>query len=331
MFDLTDYNTFGLSVHAGKGIIIKSLEDLEQVKENEILILGSGSDVLFADDYEGTVLINAIQGLSIERDEERYCVRAGGGLLLDNLIARLLQQDITGLENLSLIPGTVGAAPIQNVGAYGVEIGDYIESVEVYDLDSHQQLIFTRDMCEFGYRTSVFKRNHDRHWVITYVNLTFPCEFRPHLTYPGLKGELLEDAMEIRRRVIELRRRKLPDPKVIGNAGSFFKNPLVDGKTVDRLRVQYENMPVFTADNGMFKLAAGWLIEKAGLRGITHGNAGTWEGTALVLVNRGGARPHEIIALAKYICTQVKLMFDVDLEPEVRIYGRTGEMTWSQL
>lgn len=252
-------------------------------------------------------------------------------MLLDNLIEQLLDKGIFGLENLSAIPGTVGAAPIQNVGAYGVEIGDFIESVEVCDLGTHELLRLSKDECAFGYRTSYFKQHKDKPYFVLYVNFVFPDMFIPRLSYSGLQDKALQDARAVREEVMALRSRKLPDPRFTGNAGSFFKNPVVPAQVAESLREQYPDMPVFTAPSGDYKLAAGWLIDRAGCRGITHGQAGTWEHQALVIVNRGQARPHEIVALGKYVCACVKDKFGLDLEPEVRLYGRNGETEWHSL
>lgn len=331
MFDLTAYNTFGLHVYAKDGLIVRCTEDLLKIKDDRFIILGKGSDILLTDDYDGTVLIDEIRDLVITDEGDSYYVKAGGGIVLDELIAKLISQNIGGLENLSAIPGTVGAAPVQNIGAYGVEIGQFIESVEYFDLLSLRKGCFSRDQCEFGYRTSYFKKHPDQRLFITCVNMRFPKGFNPCLTYKGLQGEDLKNYVDIRNRVMTLRYKKLPDPKIVGNAGSFFKNPIVDKNVLEELRGKYCDLPVYAAENGKFKIAAGWLIDKSDCRGITHGNAGTWENQALVLVNRGGARPHEIVALAKYIQAEVKTKFDIFLEPEVRIFGRNGELKWSQL
>ncbi|MBO6259020.1 MAG: UDP-N-acetylmuramate dehydrogenase [Succinivibrio sp.] len=331
MFDLTAYNTFGLHVYSKDGLIVRCVEDLSKIRDDKFIILGKGSDVLLTDDYDGTVLIDEIKDLEISEEQDSFLVKAGGGIVLDDLIAKLVSQNIGGLENLSAIPGTVGAAPVQNIGAYGVEIGNFIESVEFVDLLSLRKGCFNREQCDFGYRSSYFKKNPQQKLFITSVNMRFSKGFNPCLTYKGLQDEDLLTYADIRNRVIALRRKKLPDPKVVGNAGSFFKNPIVEQAVLDKLKNEYADLPVYAAEDGKFKLAAGWLIDKSNCRGITHGNAGTWEHQALVLVNRGEARPHEIVALAKYIQAEVKTKFDIFLEPEVRVFGKDGELKWSQL
>ena len=331
MFDLLPYNTFGLDVKAKEGIIIKQVEELALIKETKTLFLGQGSDVLFVSDYDGLAVINAIGGMDIVKIDNHYEVRAGGGLILDDFIKSLLTYGIFGLENLSAIPGTVGAAPVQNIGAYGCEIGDYITEVEVYDLDTKRLFTLSHDECQFGYRTSLFKEQKHLRYFITHVNFSFAAQFSPNLIYPGLKDEELKDAMSIRNRVISLRERKLPDPRFVGNAGSFFKNPLVDLKTLEKIRAKFPDVPVFSQDDGTYKLAAGYLIDKAGCRGITHGHAGTWEHQALVIVNRGQAKHHEIVSLAQYVAAEVEKLFEIKLIPEVRIIGKDGEISWDQI
>lgn len=332
MFDLLPYNTFGLDVKAYAGIIVRSVSDLKTVSAPETLILGLGSDVLFIDDYEGLAVINAIKGLEIVKTGRTYQVTAGGGVVLDEFIQALLSYGITGLENLSGIPGTVGAAPVQNIGAYGREIGSFITGVEVYDLDTHRAFTLSHDECAFAYRTSVFKEQKQRRYFITHVHFAFEEGFKPCLTYPGLDNDpSLTSAGAVRHRVLALRERKLPDPRFVGNAGSFFKNPVVDADKVATLKETWPDLPVYPTADGKFKLAAGYLIDKAGCRGITHGHAGTWEHQALVIVNRGQACPHEIVSLARYIAARVEELFKVTLIPEVRIFGRHGEVPWERV
>ena len=331
MFDLCPYNTFGLHVQAKEGFLVKSIEDLKYIDADNCIIIGRGSDVLFTDDYEGIALINDIRDFEIIKDGDDFIVKAGGGLVLDDLILELLKSGICGLENLSAIPGTVGAAPVQNIGAYGVEIGSLIESVECYDLYKHSIEVFTAAQCNFGYRTSYFKQNPQRKLFITKVIFRLHSIFKPILAYHGLNDMNLTDALAVRERVMALRFEKLPDPKIIGNAGSFFKNPIVSLNFAKKLKENYPNMPVYQIDANTCKLAAGWLIDNSCCRGLTHGNVGTWKKQALVIVNYGFARPHEIVSLAKYIQCEVASKFGIDLEPEVRVYGRNGEICWESL
>lgn len=394
MFDLTAYNTFNLTVFCKEARTISTIDDLVRPVSAPFIVIGSGSDVLFTEDFDGTVLINRIYGITVEtvfksgrtqkvvlkpessdkqdepleqstlasssqdtqaeacpqtqaahqpqdqapdeaQDEadaiEYYKVRIGGGEILDETIELLLEQGISGLENLSLIPGTVGAAPIQNIGAYGVEIGDVIESVEAFDFAQGCKVVLSKEECQFGYRTSYFKQHKERSLFITHVNLKLRSGFTPIQNYAGLQSFEFKDALSVRNRVIALRNLKLPNPRYVGNAGSFFKNPYVSAQVLDKLRLQYDNVPAYAQADGSFKLAAGWLIDKAGCRGIRHGHAGTWGNQALVIVNLGKAKPHEIVAMAKYVSAEVKSKFGLDLIPEVRLYGRHGEKEWDQI
>lgn len=333
MFDLAPYNTFGLHVGAKNLIIVKDLASLANFNDEIYLILGRGSDVLFTADFDGTILVNAIRGIEIKEDKDYYYVKVGGGEVLDDLIVYLLNRSIVGLENLSKIPGTVGAAPVQNVGAYGVEIGDYIEQIDVFDLKSKQFITLSHDQCEFSYRSSIFKTQRLCNYFISYVHLKLKKSNEFVLSYKGLQELEVKDAFAIRNKVIALRDAKLPDPRFIGNAGSFFKNPIIDEQKLKLIRELYPNVPVFIQNDkpNTYKVAAGFLIDKAGLKGVTHGNAGTWEHQALVIVNRGKARPHEIVALAKYIVAVVKDKFDICLEPEVRIFDAKGEVQWQDI
>lgn len=331
MFNLKNYNTFNLTVYAQEGREINSVDDLTAPVTEPYIILGGGSDVLFTEDFAGTVLINKIAGLEIKEEIDCYKVRAGGGLILDDLIVTLLNQGISGLENLSLIPGTVGAAPIQNVGAYGVEIGSLIQSVEVIDLKTLKKSCLSAQECCFDYRYSIFKEYSHSSCFITYVNFKLPKCFKPVQNYAGLQSYVFNDALSLRERVIALRNEKLPNPKFVGNAGCFFKNPYVDSAKLKDLQNEFGSLPFYPADNGNYKLAAGWLIDKANCRGIKHGQVGTWGQQALVIVNLGNAKPHEIVALAKYISAEVKSKFAIDLVPEVRLYGKHGEKAWEQI
>ena len=253
-------------------------------------------------------------------------------MLLDELIATLIQQGICGLENLSLIPGTVGAAPIQNVGAYGVEIGDLIATVEAREVFSGKQVTLTQEQCRFGYRSSIFKEQGWSSLFITHVTFKLPLNFEPRVNYAGLQSNEFKDAFAMRDRVISLRNEKLPNPKYVGNAGSFFKNPYVSKETVEKLQDAYEGkVPCYLLEDGNYKLAAGWLIDKAQCRGLRHGQVGTWGKQALVIVNLGNAKPHEVVALARYVSAEVKSKFGIDLVPEVRLYGKHGELAWDQI
>lgn len=340
MFDLSTYNTFNLTVYAREGRVISSVSDLADIgpllaapQALPYIILGGGSDVLFTEDFAGTVFVNRIDGIEVTGPDAAgdYHVRVGGGVPLDDLIAQMIAAGIFGLENLSLIPGTVGASPIQNVGAYGVEIGDFIERIEAVDVLTGEHCEFRPEDCKFNYRYSIFKEREYQSFFITHVTLKLSRHFVPHQNYAGLQSYEFKDARSVRNQVIALRREKLPDPRYVGNAGSFFKNPYVSADIVADLQERYEHVPVYPLPDGRFKLAAGWLIDKANCRGLKHGQVGTWGKQALVIVNLGGAKPHEVVAMAKYVCAEVKSKFAIDLVPEVRLYGQHGEKTWEQI
>lgn len=287
------------------------------------LVLGGGSNVVFTRDFPGSVGVVAVPGIEHLGSCERFhYVQAGGGVNWHELVTWTLERDLPGLENLSLIPGSVGAAPMQNIGAYGVELHERFESLEAIDLETGERHLFEREACAFGYRDSRFKREPDR-WLILRVMLRLPREWEPRLEYAGLR-EAVEaggdgpDARAISRAVCRIRSSKLPDPDRLGNVGSFFKNPVVSTATRDRLLSEVPDMPFWPAEGGA-KLSAGWLIESCGWKGRRHGRAGVHEDHALVLVNHGGATGREVRELAEAIRASVAERFDIDLEPEPRI------------
>lgn len=330
MLNLQNYNTFGLRVYARNIVHIEDIKQLALLDTKDTIILGKGSDVLFTEDYEGTILVNQIKTLSIEEKNDYFEVKVGGGYILDEFIDLLVSKNIYGLENLSAIPGTVGAAPIQNVGAYGVEIGDFISDIDVYDLETKLLFTLNKKDCKFSYRNSIFKEQKNRRYFITHITFHLNKEFQPKLTYSGLPQDI-KNAKDLREFIINIRALKLPDPKFVGNAGSFFKNPFISLDKIEKIKEEFKDLPVYKQDNGTYKVSAGFLIDKAGCRGITHGKAGTWANQALVIVNRGDAKPFDIVSIAKYVCICVKNKFDIDLYPEVRIYGRSGEILWENL
>jgi UDP-N-acetylmuramate dehydrogenase len=291
------------------------------------MVLGEGSNVLFADDFPGLVLRPAFAELSLLTDDGSTArVRAEAGAGWDALVDWTLARGLVGLENLALIPGLVGAAPIQNIGAYGVEVAECIAVVEAWDREAGRSVRLDRADCGFGYRDSVFKRAPDR-WIVTAVEFLLSRDGAPRLGYAGLREEL--DAMgiadagptEVAEAVRRLRRRKLPDPAVIGNAGSFFKNPVVPAEVAERLREEHGDPPVYPAGPGEAKLSAAWLIERCGWRGAREGDAGISAQHALVLVNHGHASGAQLLALARRVAASVEDRFGVRLEPEPRIVG----------
>ena len=291
------------------------------------LVLGQGSNVLFAADFAGLVLRPGFAALQVlEQDADGGLLRAEAGLVWDELVERTLALGFSGLENLALIPGLVGAAPIQNIGAYGVEVSGFIDCVEAWDRSAGSFRRLGRDDCGFGYRDSVFRRQPGR-WVVTAVEFRLPRRYQPRLDYPGLREELAAGGsgatgpQAVAEAVRRLRRRKLPDPATIGNAGSFFKNPVVAESLAGRLSAEHPAMPVFPAAAGQCKLSAAWLIEACGWRGYREGDAGVSGQHALVLVNHGAATGRELLGLARRVADSVDERFSVRLEPEPRIVG----------
>jgi UDP-N-acetylmuramate dehydrogenase len=292
-----------------------------------VMVLGEGSNLLFADDYPGLLVQPAFTEVGIVTDTGGTAVvRAEAGAGWDALVDWTLARGLAGLENLALIPGLVGAAPIQNIGAYGAEVAECIGVVEAWDRQAGRTVRLDRAHCGFGYRDSVFKRTPDR-WIVTAVELRLSRDAAPRLGYAGVREEL--DAMgiaaptptDVAEAVRRLRRRKLPDPGVIGNAGSFFKNPVVPAEVAARLRDEHGDLPVYPAGPGLSKLSAAWLIERCGWRGVREGDAGIAAQHALVLVNHGQASGAELMALARRVARSVEARFGVRLEPEPRIVG----------
>lgn len=326
---LKSYNTFGIEATAPYFCEITSLEELQEVLQMElfrnmpILILGGGSNLLFTSNPEGLVLLNRIGGVEvIEEDEEHVWVRSGAGHNWHDFVIYSIAQGWGGLENLSLIPGTVGAAPMQNIGAYGVEIKDTFNHLEAVERSSGQIRLFTGDECEFGYRSSIFKTHAKDKYIIASVTFRLHKKHSYNTSYGDIQktlAELGEDLslQSISKAVISIRQSKLPDPKQLGNAGSFFKNPVINRALFNQLQQQYPNMPHYPQAEDYVKVPAGWLIEQAGWKGHRRGNIGVHERQALVLVNYGDASGAEIKQLSQDIQASVEEKFRIPLETEV--------------
>jgi UDP-N-acetylmuramate dehydrogenase len=287
------------------------------------LVLGGGSNILLTGDFDGLVLHICSTGIEkAGEDAHAIYVRVAAGENWHGFVQWTLKQGLAGLENLSLIPGSVGAAPIQNIGAYGVEVADYIHSVNMFDLDTGETCVLGNAACKFGYRDSVFKHSLHERGVILDVTFALPKQWRPNIRYAEVAQELdmrkcaSPAAQDISEAVIAIRKRKLPDPAVLGNAGSFFKNPVVPAVQRDSLLEQYPQLKSYVQPDGSFKLAAGWLIDECGWKGKCAGAAGVHDKQALVLVNRGGATGSDIVRLAHAIQRDVRARFGVHLEPE---------------
>lgn len=331
-YSLKQLNTFGIDVNAKLFADITSEADLAEVfsnplvKENRLLVLGGGSNMLFTKDYDGLVLKISINGISVKEDGDDVLVTAGAGEVWDSLVKYCVSKGYAGIENLTLIPGTVGASPIQNIGAYGVEIKDVLESCTAFEIATGEIKTFSRADCEFAYRESVFKGKLKGKYIITSVTYKLSKTANVQTHYGAINAELerrgianptIADVSEV---VAAIRVSKLPDPSTIGNAGSFFKNPIIDKTVFDELVEQFPDMPHYPAPDAGIKLAAGWLIEACGFKGVVEGNTGTWKNQALVLVNHGGATGQEVYRFSEKIINTVQQKFGVLLEREVNIF-----------
>lgn len=332
--NLRAWNTFGLPAIAQTLIHIDEEADVRRVVDHPEFgrapkfVLGGGSNIVLARDVSAVVLKVAIGGIRLlETRDDAFIVEAGAGVPWHELVAWTIDQGLPGLENLALIPGTVGAAPVQNIGAYGLELQDRFESLDGVDLVTGRGFTLDGRLCRFGYRDSVFKHELAGKSVITRVRLRLPRPWRPELGYLDLQRKIEEtgitapDARQIFDWVCQVRRAKLPDPAVIGNAGSFFKNPVVTPEQCRDIIARDPHVVHYPMDDGSFKLAAGWLIDACGWKGKTVGGAGVYEKQALVLVNRGDARGAEVITLARAIQESVYGRFGIRLEPEPVVVG----------
>jgi len=322
-------NTFGVDARARYFAHVRSAADLALLEDDPRLrgvprlILGGGSNILFTRDVDGVVVKVDVPGLrEVGEDERAWFVEVGAGENWHATVQRLLEAGRPGLENLALIPGQAGAAPIQNIGAYGLELAERFHALSAWDIDARDVVTMSSDDCNFGYRDSAFKTALSGRRVILSVTLALPKRWMPVTGYAELANELKArgiaspTARDIFDAVCTIRRRKLPDPVSIGNAGSFFKNPIVSRDQHHHLLAHHPSLVSYPMPGGRFKLAAGWLIEAAGLKGATRGRAGVYEKQALVLVNRGGATGAEILALAREVQEKVREKFGVWLEPE---------------
>jgi UDP-N-acetylmuramate dehydrogenase len=330
---LKAFNTLGLEVSA-KNIVIadtaKAIIDAWQScvqQAQPYMVLGGGSNVLFLEDFDGTVIINAIKGIAIEEQTEAWQLHVGAGENWHQLVEHTLKKGITGLENLALIPGMAGSAPIQNIGAYGVEFKDICDYVEAVHLPTGKIVRLHREECAFGYRDSIFKHAMKDDYVIVAVGLRLAKQWHPVLSYGDLArlNPATASAWDVFTAVCQMRQSKLPDPSVTGNVGSFFKNPLVSASQAATLCAQWPTLPLYPQPDGEVKLAAGWLIDQCQLKGYRVGGAAVHRQQALVLINEDQATPQDIVQLAREVRNHVGEKFNVWLEPEVRFIGAQGE------
>ncbi len=326
---LLPYNTFGLDVQASRFAEVTSLDELRQAirQPAPLLVLGGGSNIVFTRDVEGMVIKNTIRGMEVvQESEDKVFVKVGAGERWHDFVLWAVEQDFGGIENLSLIPGTVGAAPIQNIGAYGVELKDVFVSLEAMDITAGTMRVFEYAECRFGYRDSIFKHEEKGRWCITSVTFSLTRnEHHLNTSYGDIQRTLAQmnvvqpTVADVSQAVIAIRSSKLPDPAVIGNCGSFFKNPETDRSVLDHLRLHHPQAPHYDLPDGRVKIPAGWLIEQCGWKGKRVGHTGCYEKQALVLVNYGGATGEEVRNLAYAIINSVEKTFAIRLEPEVNI------------
>lgn len=350
MKDIRDYsllahNTFGIDAKCKRFLEYSSVEEAQQIvagltdADKPLLILGGGSNLLLTGDYEGTVLHSAVMGIEVlgngelaaaEHDDallnpEFVFLRCGSGEVFDDVVAYAVEHGYHGAENLSIIPGEVGASAVQNIGAYGVEAKDIIYKVEAVEIARGRVVVFDNQDCHYSYRQSKFKHEWKDKYLVTHVVYRLSRSFVPDLDYGNIRASLAANhienptAQQLRDVIIEIRNAKLPDPKVQGNAGSFFMNPIVEKTKFEELAAQYPGMPHYTIDGEHEKIPAGWMIDQCGWKGKSLGRAGVHDKQALVLVNRGGATGEEIVNLCETIRKDVKQKFGIDIHPEVNV------------
>ncbi|MDO6760282.1 UDP-N-acetylmuramate dehydrogenase [Tamlana sp. 2_MG-2023] len=328
---LKPYNTFGIDAKAKHFVSVDHIDELKAVLSlNDYpnkLILGGGSNMLLTKDFDGLVIKLGFKGIEvISEDDDFVIVKAQAGEVWHDFVLWTINNDYGGIENLSLIPGNVGTAPIQNIGAYGVELKDTFESCEAISIDSKTMHTFTKADCHFGYRNSIFKQEAKGKYIITSVHFKLSKKnHKLHVHYGAIASELEKEGVKhptiqnVSKAVIIIRESKLPNPKVIGNCGSFFKNPVISKAKYNKLTENFSDIPSYPVSEEDVKVPAGWLIEKAGFKGKTFGHYGVHKNQALVLVNYGGATGEEILNLSKLIQKTVKRLFDISIEAEVNI------------
>jgi len=326
-YNLKTHNTFGIDAKCSRFLEYESVAEAQEVakilRESSIpyIIIGGGSNLLLTKDYEGIVVHSACKGVE-RRGNSLIC---GSGEVWDDIVAKSIAMQLYGAENLSLIPGDVGASAVQNIGAYGSEVKDLIRKIVAVEISTGAVREINHTECEYGYRQSRFKHEWKNRFLIISVESEFSETFQPRLDYGNIRAELerkgiaAPTAQQLRETIIEIRNAKLPDPKIEGNAGSFFMNPIVSREKYEQLAVQYEGMPHYEVDADHVKVPAGWMIDQCGWKGKSLGRAGVHDKQALVLVNRGGATGAEIVALCQAIQKDVKAKFDIDIHPEVNI------------
>jgi UDP-N-acetylmuramate dehydrogenase len=329
-YSLLHHNTFNLDAKTRFFMEYYSEDELQRIlrdeyfQESHTLHIGGGSNLLFINYFNGIIVHSAIKGMDVtEETDDDVFLRIGAGETWDDVVAFAVENGWYGIENLSKIPGEAGAAAVQNIGAYGVEIKDVVHTVETYNQLSFEKVVFSNADCQYSYRHSYFKNEHNDPHIVTHVTLRLSKKQHFSLDYGNLKTELEKKGGEftlkdVRDAVVSIRASKLPDPKVLGNAGSFFMNPIIPTEQFDKLKVKYPDMPSYPAGEGLVKVPAGWLIEKCGFKGKTHGEVGVYEKQALVIVNLGDAKGFEIALVAESIMEGVRDKFGIEIRPEVK-------------
>lgn len=334
---LKPYHTFGIEQFSSFIITVSSVDDVIEIFSNPEwqslpkLMLGKGSNVLFTERYHGIVMINQMLGVDVQESDDQFSIHVQGGEDWPNLVESLTRQGMAGLENLALIPGCTGSAPVQNIGAYGVEFKDVCDYVDYLDLTTFQVKRLTNAQCQFGYRHSIFKQALKDNAIVIAAGLTLPKRWQPTLEYGPLKSlNKACTAIDVLETITCIRQEKLPDPAVIGSAGSFFKNPVISNAHYSRLKEHYPDIIAYPAEHGV-KIAAGWLIDQCGLKGYRIGGAKVHSNQALVIINDNHASSADVIQLAKTICRQVLERYEIELEHEVRFIGSDHEVFLNQL
>ena len=328
MYSLLPYNTFGIDVSASRFLEYASVAELkEYIAQGAVttpfLHIGGGSNLLFTKDYDGLILHSRIGGIEVTaEDSQTVSLRVGAGVVWDDFVACCVEHGWYGAENLSLIPGEVGASAVQNIGAYGVEVKDLITAVETVNIQGYER-VYSVEECEYAYRNSIFKRPENKSVFVTYVRFRLSKEERYTLDYGTIRQELAKYPAPtlpiVRKVIIEIRESKLPDPKVTGNAGSFFMNPIVAKDKLEALQQDYPRIPYYELPDGRVKIPAGWMIDQCGWKGKSLGPAAVHDKQALVLVNRGGAKGSDVIALSDAVRASVRDKFGIDIRPEVNV------------
>jgi UDP-N-acetylmuramate dehydrogenase len=328
---LKPYNSFSIAANARYFTDIHTEEELRELltlpllKTCPLLILGGGSNILFREDFDGLVVKISIKGIRHNIESDKIIVQAGAGVVWNDLVRYCVDHRFAGMENLTLIPGTVGASPIQNIGAYGVELKDVFNTCTAYEIETGHKRIFTYEDCNFGYRESIFKEDLKGKYIISSVEFKLSASAAVNTSYGAIQAELLNrkitapNLADVSSVVSDIRVSKLPDPATIGNAGSFFKNPILSTSEFENIRAAHPNVVYYPAGNGLVKIAAGWLIEQCGFKGMVSGQTGTWKDQALVLVNHGLATGQEVYSFSERIIQTVYKKFGVKLDREVNI------------